>query len=513
MERGVVSSVGTIGLATLTSRVLGYARDIVVAHAFGAGPVTDAFFVAFRIPNLLRRLLAEGALSTGVVPVLSATLRTGGPVAFARTAQAVAGTGLVVLCAVCALGIAVARYIVTAMAPGWRADAALFELAVMLTRVMFPNLLLVGLAALAMGILNAHHRFFTAALAPAMPNVAMILTVLMLSGRLTPAILSLAIGVLIGGLGQVVVQLPEVRRLGVPLRPRLDWSHPAVREIGRRLWPVAFALAAVQITVLVNTLLASLLPTGSVSYLYYADRVMEFPLGVFGAALATATLPSMAAQAAVRDHHALQATLGFSLRLGAFVTVPAAVGLVTLSRPIVQLLFQRGEFAAADAIFTSQALVGYAIGLPAFAAARIAAQTFYALGDVRTPVYVGFGAVAANVGFALALMWPLRHAGLALASSLSSYVNLLALCWILHRRLALLGALGLGASLARTLGAASALCLWCIWLDRWLAGRGYAAVAIVAALASGVLVYAAAAAVFRAPELGALVGMLKRRGR
>jgi putative peptidoglycan lipid II flippase len=187
MEQGVVSSVGTIGLATLTSRVLGYARDIVVARAFGAGPVTDAFFVAFRIPNLLRRLLAEGALSTGVVPVLSATLHTSGPVPFARAVQAVAGVGLVALCAVCALGIALARSIVTVMAPGWRADATLFELAVMLTRVMFPYLLLVGLAALAMGVLNAHHRFFTAALAPAVPNVAMIVTVLGLSGRLTPA--------------------------------------------------------------------------------------------------------------------------------------------------------------------------------------------------------------------------------------------------------------------------------------------------------------------------------------
>jgi putative peptidoglycan lipid II flippase len=500
MERGVVSSVGAIGLGTLASRILGYARDIVVARAFGAGPVTDAFFVAFRVPNLLRRLLAEGALSTGVVPVLSATLHTAGPVSFARTVQAVAGAGLVALCAVCALGIALARVIVTVLAPGWRADAALFELAVMLTRVMFPYLLLVGLAALAMGVLNAHHRFFTPALAPAVPNVAMIVAVLGLSGHLTPAILSLAIGVLVGGLGQLVFQLPEVRRLGVPLRPRMEWSHPAVREIGRRLWPVAL---------LVNTLLASLLPAGTVSYLYYADRVMEFPLGVFGAAVATATLPSMAAQAAARDLPALRATLGFSLRLGAFVTVPAAVGLVTLAGPIVRMLFQRGEFGAADALFTAQALVGYAIGLPAFAASRVAAQTFYALGDIRTPVYVGFGAVAVNVAFAVTLMWPLRHQGLALASSLSSYVNLLGLCWILHRRLGLLGAPGLGASLARTLGASSALLVWCVWLDRWLGKAGYGA--MLAALASGVLVYAAAAVVFRAPELSALVGTLKRR--
>jgi len=220
----------------------------------------------------------------------------------------------------------------------------------------------------------------------------------------------------------------------------------------------------------------------------------------------------MAAQAARRDHQALRATLGFSLRLGAFVSVPAAVGLATLAGPIVWLLFQRGEFGAAEAVFTAQALVAYAIGLPAFSATRIAAQTFYALGDVRTPVAVGFVAVAANLVLALGLMWPLRHVGLALASSLSSYVNLLGLCWILRRRRGLLPASGLAGSLARTLGASSVLLLWCVWLDRWLEGARHSVGWTIVALASGVLVYAAAAAALRAPELGALLGMLRRRG-
>jgi putative peptidoglycan lipid II flippase len=510
VEQGVVSAVGVIGVATLASRILGYARDIVIAHAFGAGPVTDAFFVAFRIPNLLRRLLAEGALSTGVVPVFSATLTRDGAAAFARMVATVAGAALVVLSAVCALGIVLAPWIVTAMAPGWRADAALFNLAVLLTRVMFPYLLLVGLAALAMGALNAHHRFFTAALSPVVLNAAMIAAVLGLSGRITPAILSLAIGVLVGGLGQFLVQLPEVRRLGVPLRPAFDWSHPAVREIGRRLWPAAFSLAAVQVTVLVNTLLASLLPAGTVSYLYYADRVMEFPLGVFGIALATAALPSMAAQAARHDHEGLRTTIGFALRLGAFVAVPAAVGLASLSEPIVRLLFQRGEFGAAEAVFTAQALIGYAVGLPAFSATRIAAQTFYALGDIRTPVYVGFVSVVANVALAVTLMWPLGHMGLALASSLSSYVNLLGLGWILWRRRLLSGE-GMGGSLGRTLGASSVLLVSCLVLDRGLATSWRGGWFTILALAVGALVYLAAAAALRAPELGTLYGMLRRR--
>jgi putative peptidoglycan lipid II flippase len=511
VEHGVVSAVGAIGLATLASRILGYARDIVIARAFGAGPVTDAFFVAFRVPNLLRRLLAEGALSTAVVPVFSSTLMRDGPAAFSRMVQVVIGAALVVLCAVCALGMALAPWIVSVMAPGWRADAALFDLAVMLTRVMFPYLLLVSLAALAMGALNAHHRFFTAALSSAALNIGMIAAVLGLAGRITPAILSLALGVLVGGVGQLLVQLPEVRRLGVSVRPALDLSHPAVREIGRRLWPAAFSLAAVQVTVLVNTLLASLLPAGTVSYLYYADRVMEFPLGIFGVALATAALPSMAAQAARQDHPALRATLGFSLRLAMFIAVPAAVGLSVLSGPVVRLLFQRGEFGAAEAVFTAQALVGYAVGLPAFSATRIAAQTFYALGDIRTPVYAGFVSVAANVLLALVLMWPLQHVGLALASSLSSYVNLAVLGFMLRRR-GLLGGNGMGLSLARTLGASSVLLVGCLWLGRALDSARHGSAATVSVLGAGFVLYVATAAVLRAPELGMLAGMLSRRG-
>jgi putative peptidoglycan lipid II flippase len=516
VQRGVLSAVGSIGLATLASRVLGFVRDMVVARTFGAGPVTDAFFVAFRIPNLLRRLLAEGALSTAVIPVFTETLTREGPDAFGRLARAVTGAAIVVLCAVAALGMLAAPLVVAVMAPGWRADTQLFELAVALTRALFPYLVLVGLAALAMGALNAHHRFFTAALGPAVLNLAMIAAVVGLASRLTTPIMALAVGVLVGGLGQLVVQLPELRRLGVPLRPSWQPRHPAVARIAHRLWPAVFALAAVQVTVVVNTLLASLLPTGTVSYLYYADRVMEFPLGVFGIALATAALPSMSAQAARRDLAAVRATLEFALRLSAFVAVPATVGLVLLGAPIVQVLFQRGEFSAADGVLTAHALAGYAVGLPAFSATRIAAQTFYALGDTRTPVLVGFVTVGVNVVLALLLMFPLRHTGLALASSLSSYVNVLGLCWLLHRRLGGPRGAALAGSLGRTLAASAGLALWCAWVEGLLPappeplGPGLGRVLL--ALVGGVVVYGAGAAAMRAPELAALRGML-RRGR
>jgi putative peptidoglycan lipid II flippase len=277
-----------------------------------------------------------------------------------------------------------------------------------------------------------------------------------------------------------------------------------------------FALAAVQITVVVNTLLASLLPAGTVSYLYYADRVMEFPLGIFGIALATAALPSMSRQAARREFAALRATLEWALRMSAFVAVPATVGLLVLGGPIVRVLFQRGEFTAADGVLTAQALAGYAVGLPAFSATRIAAQTFYALGDTRTPVLIGFVSVAVNVLLALLLMWPLQHVGLALASSLSSYVNVLGLCWRLRRRLDGPRGAELGWSLARTLAASAVLALWCLAVSGLLPGltlsigRGLPWLAV--ALSGGVVVYALAAGALRSVELSSLLGML-RRGR
>jgi putative peptidoglycan lipid II flippase len=511
-QRGVLRAVGVIGAATLASRVLGFARDMVVARAFGAGPVTDAFFVAFRIPNLLRRLLAEGALSTAIIPVFTEYLAGSGRAEFTRMVRAVTGVVTVVLCVVSGLGMLLAPWIVRVMAPGWTDDPGMIGLAGRLTSLMFPYLLLVGLAALAMGALNAHHRFFTAALGPAVLNIAMIASVLVLASRLTPPVLALVVGVLVGGLGQLLVQLPELAKLGVPLRPSAEWSHPAVKTIAGRLWPAVFALAAVQVTVLVNTLLASLLPTGTVSYLYYADRVMEFPLGVFGIALATAVLPTMAGHATRGERRALTDMLGFSLRLSAFVAVPATVGLVALGHPIVRLLFERGQFNAVDAAATAQALAGYAVGLPAFSATRIAAQSFYALGDTRTPVWAGLASVAANCVFALVLMWPLQHAGLALASSLSAYVNLALLGWLLRRRLGPIGGRRMAASLLRTTGASGVLLVWCVWAATRLGGDFVGGVWTAGALAAGVVVFLAAAAAIRAPELGELVGLLRRRG-
>jgi putative peptidoglycan lipid II flippase len=509
VQAGVVGAAGAIGLATLVSRVLGYARDMVVARAFGAGPVTDAFFVAFRIPNLLRRLLAEGALSTAVIPVFTECLTREGRPAFAQVVRAVTGAGTVALGATSALGVLLAPWIVTLMAPGWAGDPTLVSLATGLTRLMFPYLFLVGLAALATGVLNAQRRFLTPALGPAVLNLGMIASVLLLAPRLDPPIYSLAVGVLVGGLGQFLVQLPEAGRAGVSLWPSAHWRHPAVRRIGRLLLPAVFGLATVQITVLVNTLLASLLPGGSVSYLYYADRVMEFPLGVFGIALASAVLPSMSAQAARGEPHALRATLGFSVRLVVFVSVPAAVGLITLGDPIVRLLFQRGAFGPEATAATTRALVAYAVGLPAFSAVRLVSQAFYALGDPRTPVRMAAVALAVNVALAVGLMGPLAHPGLALASSLSAYANVIGLCWLLGRRLGPIGTGEMARSVARTLAASAALALWCWWIGPDGAASWARELRTALAVVSGGLVYVGAAALLGAPELTALLGVVR----
>jgi putative peptidoglycan lipid II flippase len=511
VEGQVVRALGSIGTATLASRVLGFVRDMVVALAFGAGPITDAFFVAFRIPNMLRRLLAEGALSTALVPVFTEYVTTRPRDEFIRMLRAVGAAALVVLAVTTLLGIAASPWLVRIIAPGFADDPGQMRVAVLLTRVMFPYLLLVGLAALAMGVLHAHGRFFAAALGPAVLNVAIIVAVVLLATRLEPPVLSLAVGVLAGGAGQVLIQVPSLRRLGLLVSPSADLGHPALTRVGRLLVPAVFGLAAVQVSVFVNTLLASLLPGGSISFLYYADRVMEFPLGVFGIALASAALPAMSRQAAAGDHRGLADTVNFTLRLAMYVTVPASLGLIVLSTPITRVLFERGRFGPEDTVATAQALAWYAVGLVGFSIARIVAQAFYALGEPGTAVKLGLLSVAANVVAAVALMEPLAHGGLALASSVGGYVNVALLLWVARRRLGRLGGRAVVASVGRTLAACvplvgwCALCVWrwpapdALWLD-----AGWLALTIV----GGAVLFWGSSRLLAAPEAAALRAVL-----
>src|SRR5438093_1957292 len=449
-EGQVVRALGGIASATLLSRLLGFVRDMVVARAFGAGPVTDAFFVAFRILNIFRRLLAEGALSTAMIPVFTDYASTRKRPELTRMLRAVLGLALLVLTVTAALGILGAPLILKVIAPGFMSDPSQATLAVFLTQVMFPYLPLVGLAAMATGVLNSQSRFFAGAIGPAVLNVGMIGAVVLLLHHVEPPILSLAIGVLVGGVGQLLVQIPSLSACGLLVAPSSELRHPAIARITRLLLPAVFGLAAVQVMVFVNTLLASLLPLGSISYLYYADRVMEFPLGVFGIALASASLPVMSRQAAARDHGALAGTLTFALRLALYVSVPATLALVMLRTRIVRVLFERGRFGPTETAATAEALAWYAIGLAAFAGSRIAAQAFYALGEAGTAVKWGIVSVVANVAAATAMMGPFGHAGLAGASSVGAYVNLLSLLLVARGRLGRLGGRALLSSVCRT---------------------------------------------------------------
>jgi putative peptidoglycan lipid II flippase len=515
-EGQILKALASVGSATLLSRILGFARDMVVALAFGAGVTTDAFFVAYRIPNMLRRLLGEGALSAALVPVVTeyATRRAAGELA--RMLRAVLGATLLVLTVATLLGMAAAPWIVRVMAPGFARDPGQEALAALLARVMFPYLALVGLSAFAMGALNAHGRFFAPALAPAVQNAGMILCVLGLARHLDPPILSLAIGVVLGGVGQLLVQLPDLRRSGCLVAPSGEIAHGAVGQVGRLLLPSVVGLAAVQVNVFAITLLASLLAPGSISFLYYADRVMEFPLGVFGIALASAALPSMARQASAGDRRGLADTLGFALRMSTFVSVPATLGLVLLRTPITRVLFERGRFSAQDTAATAEALLWFAVGLAGVAGARIAAQAFYALREPGVAVRFGVLAVGVNIAAALALMHPFGHGGLAAASSLAAYVNLGGLVWAARRRLGPIGGTALVAGLGRTGAAAVPLVAACIG-SRWLWPEtpplAVDVAWLLATIAGAAAAFVAAAALLGAPELESVKRALLRRGR
>jgi putative peptidoglycan lipid II flippase len=513
-EGQVMRALGTISSATLLSRLLGFARDMVIALVFGAGTTTDAFLVALRIPNIMRRLLGEGALSAAVIPVITEYAAHRSRADLLRMLRAVLGATLVVLAVVTVVGVAAAPELVRVIAPGFAREPGQIELSALLTRVMFPYLALVAVSALAMGTLHAHARFFAPALGPAVQNVGIILCVALLASRVHPAILAPAIGVVLGGLGQLAVQLPGLSRCGCLVGPSGEIGHPSVRQVGRLLLPAVVGLASVQVNVFVNTLLASLLPAGSISFLYYADRVMELPLGMFGIALASAALPTMARQASGRDFSALAGTLGFGLRWSFFIAVPATLGLVTLCTPITRVLFERGQFTTADTVATAEALKWFALGLTGMSAARIAAQVFYALQEPMVAVRLGVVAVVVNVAAAFVLMGPLGHAGLAAAASLASYVNLGTLVWRARRRLGPLGGIAILGGIARTVAASAALvvvCLASLWLWPAAPADVVEAIWLFGTIVLAGLAFVGCAWLLRAPELATIARFLLRR--
>jgi putative peptidoglycan lipid II flippase len=449
------------GAGTLASRLAGLVRDQVTAYCFGAGPAADAFFVAFRIPNLLRRLLAEGALTPAFVPVFTERLALGGKKAAGELFRSVFTLMALALSAVTALGIAFAPQIVSLIAPGFTRDPEQFALTVLLARILFPYILLITLTALAMGVLNSLGRFNIPALGPVLLNVCMILGAAALSPRLETPILGLALGALAGGAAQLALQLPGIVRAGVSLGFASPIKDPAAARILKLMAPAALGAAAYQISVFVNTQLASFLREGSVSWLYYADRLVQFPLGVFSIALATAALPAMSREAASGDREAFRAILRRSLSFQFFITFPAAAGLAVMAEPLVALLFQRGSFGPESTVMTAEALRAYALGLPFLSGASLAARAFYSFKDTGTPAKAAAASLAVGLALAIALLRPLGHVGLALASSLASAVNFVWLAILLRRKGDLdIRAFALDAAKSALLAAAMAAALW-----------------------------------------------------
>ena len=515
-KKKIARAASVVSGATLLSRIFGFLRDMLVAQLFGAGMATDAFFVAFRIPNLLRRLVGEGSLTVSFIPVYSEYLSQRSKEDSDELVHASFSALIVFLLMVTAAGILFSPWIVKAMAYGFSQDPEKFRLTVLLNRVMFPYIFFIGLVAWAMGVLNSLKHFAAPALAPVLLNISIIACALLLSGFFAEPVLSLAFGVLLGGITQFLFQIPFMRRRGISFRFLFNLSHPGVRRVGALMAPSILGLAVTQLNVIVNTFLASYLPEGSVSYLYYADRLLEFPMGVFAIAIATAVLPSLSEETARGDMAAVKETLSFALRLTFFVILPAMVGLIVLRQPILNLLFQRGAFSAFSTEMTAQALLYYALGLVAFAGVRIIVPVFYSLQDTRTPVKVAFLSLLANVGLGASLMIPLKHGGLALATSLAAGVNFAVLGFLLRKKIGPIGARKILWSFGKNLSASIlmgittyAIC----FQGRWdISGITGGRVALLGgAVAAGVLVYGAACYLLRSDEIHAALGLLKRK--
>jgi putative peptidoglycan lipid II flippase len=427
----LLKSTATVGSATIVSRILGFVRDVVLARMFGASGETDAFFLAFRIPNFMRRLFAEGSFSLAFVPVLSEYRAAGDRDALRDLIDHVTGTLAAILLVLIAVGMLAAPLVLSVFAPGWLVDdRPEFDLSAGMLRITFPYIMLISLTALAGGILNSFERFLVPALTPVLLNLSLIAAALLLADQLAVPVTALAWGVLAAGFAQLFLQVPALMRLGLMPRPRWGWRHSGVRRIIKLMIPTLFGSSVAQVNLLVDSVIATFLVTGSVSWLYYSDRLLEFPLGVLGIALATVILPSLSRKHAKASKAEFSATLDWALRLAVIITVPAAVGLAILAKPILITLFQYDAFQPDDVRLSAYSLVAYSAGLPAFIAVKVLAPGYYARQDTTTPVKIAVVAMVSNmllnllfVGLLLRNGFEGPHAGLALASSIAAYLN------------------------------------------------------------------------------------------
>jgi putative peptidoglycan lipid II flippase len=516
----VAKAAGIVGSATLASRVMGYVRDMVMSWAFGTGLAADAFYVAYRIPNLLRELLAEGSMSAAFIPVFTETLTKESKESALHLANAVFARLLVILIVLTSLGMIFAPFIVKAIAWGWKfdADRDKFLLAATLTRMMFPYLLFIGLAALAMGMLNSLRSFLTPALSPVMLNVMTISAVVLSMQFLSRPIMGVAVGVVLGGLFQFLIQVPGLKKQGMMMRPEFRPTHPGVKKIGLLALPVFLSSSVNQLNIFIGTIFASFLATGSIAYLFYGMRFIHFPLGIFGIAIATAVLPTMSVQAARREMTEFRETLSFGLRLVFFIMFPAMAGLITLRVPIVNLLLQHGHFDRASTLGVASALLYYAVGLWSFAGVRIVAQAFYSLQDTKTPVKIAILALFTNIACSTAfILWtPLAHGGLALAASLASMLNISLLTIQLRKKIGRIDARRILSSLIKIIPTSIVMGMIGWWISRnpvWELGGNtlFKTGLLGGGMIVSLLFYIVAMWTLKSEELDFIWGMVKRK--
>jgi putative peptidoglycan lipid II flippase len=430
----IARSAGMIGFLTLLSRITGYIRDMVMAYFFGATAFTDAFWIAFRIPNLLRRLFAEGSLTISFIPVFTEMLEKKNKEDARKVSDIVFSILFTITIIISLLGIIFSPYIVKLFAYGF--DKETFDLSVALNRIMFPYIFFISLTALSMGVLNSLRHFFAPAFSPVLLNISMILAIFALFRSFDLPIFSAAAGVILGGILQLLIQLPFLKASGFLFSFTASLRDPAVKRIGLLLVPQLFGLAVYNLNLIVSSQYASFMPAGTISYLYFAERLTEFPLGIIAVSIATVLLPNLSRYISRGDYDKFHETYTFTLKLMLFILIPALAGLIALRVPICNLLYQRGEFTYEATVFTSQTLFGYCLGLWAVGGLRVTAPAFYAMQDTKTPVVIAFFAFLLNaaLGFLLGFTLKLNHTGLALANSASSVFNFLTLIYLLERR-------------------------------------------------------------------------------
>ncbi|WGL26285.1 murein biosynthesis integral membrane protein MurJ [Pectobacterium brasiliense] len=430
----LLKSLAAVSSMTMLSRVLGFVRDAIVARIFGAGMATDAFFVAFKLPNLLRRIFAEGAFSQAFVPILAEYKSQQGDEATRTFLAYVSGMLTLILALVTVAGMVAAPWVIMVTAPGFAATPERFELTSDLLRVTFPYILLISLTSMVGSVLNTWNRFSVPAFAPTLLNVSMIGFSLFAAPYFNPPVMALAWAVLVGGLLQLGYQLPHLKKIGMLVLPRLKWRDPSVWRVMKLMGPAVLGVSVSQISLIINTIFASFLSEGAVSWMYYADRLMEFPSGVLGVALGTILLPSLAKSFASGNHDEYSRLMDWGLRLCFLLALPSAVALGILAKPLTVSLFQYGKFSAFDAQMTQRALIAYSVGLMGLIVVKVLVPGFYSRQDIKTPVKIAIVTLILTQIMNLIFIGPLQHAGLALSIGLASCLNAGLLYWQLRKQ-------------------------------------------------------------------------------